>query len=112
LREHKARVVTRSASRATLWTRHFLSPTEAYLWRRYFGADQVNEALLIRTISTLRGSRGGVGRLLRAAAMLALLPDTWRQNRARLARGQALLRDFPDIPAFEPASAEELATPI
>lgn len=110
LREHKARVVTRSASRATFWTRHFLAPTEAYLWCRYFDGDQVNEALLIRAMGTLRGSRGGAGRLLRAAVMFVLLPDTWRQNRARLAQGRGLLRDYPAIPAFEPAAAEESVT--
>lgn len=110
LREHKARVVTRSSSRATVRIRHFLSPTEGYLWCRYFTADQVDEALLIRTISTLRGNQAGVGRLLRAALMFFMLPDTWRQNRERLAKGQALLGDFPDIPTLVPASAEELVT--
>jgi GT2 family glycosyltransferase len=111
LRAHGARVVTRSASRASLLTRHFLAPTEAYLWFRHFTAAQAGEAALIRTIATLRGDHTGIRRWLRAAAMFILLPDTWRQNRARLAQGRAMLRDFPLIPAFTPAATEELTIP-
>jgi len=120
LRQHKARVTTRAAGRAG-FRRHLLAPTEGYLWQRYFTPAQVREALLIRTVGTLRGSERGVRRLLRGVVMLALLPDTWRQNRARLAQGRALLRDHPSIPSFDPllrsenrveapASAEELLT--
>jgi glycosyltransferase involved in cell wall biosynthesis len=108
LRSHKARVVTRSASRASLRDRHLIAPTEAYLWCRYFNEGQVNEALLIRTVGTLRGTGSGARRLARLAAMIFALPDTWRQNRARLAQGQALLHNYPFIPAYTPASAEEL----
>lgn len=110
LRRHKARVVTRSSSRASLWNRHFLAPTEGYLWSRYFHANQVDEALLIRIIGSMRGSQTGARRLLRTAAMAVLVPDTWRQNHARLDQGRAMLNDFPVIPAYDPASAEELAT--
>jgi len=109
LRQHRARVVTRGASRASLLARQLLAPTEGYLWSRYFRPDQVDEALRIRTIGTLRGSGGRGRRLLRAAAMLVLLPDTARQNRARLAQGRAMLNDYPAIPAYEPAPAEEFA---
>ncbi len=109
LRQHRARVVTRGASRASLWSRQLLAPTEAYLWSRYFRPDQVDEALRIRTIGTLRGSGSRGRRLLRAGAMLLLLPDTARQNRARLAQGRAMLNDFPVIPAYDPAPAEEFA---
>jgi GT2 family glycosyltransferase len=110
LRQHRARVVTRSASRASIWYRQLLAPTEAYLWLRYFTAAQVREAVAIRTIGSLRGSGRGPRRLLRAAAMLLLLPDTWRQNRARLARGRAMLDDHPTIPTHQPAAAEEYLT--
>lgn len=102
LRQHRARVVTRAAGRGG-FRRHLLAPTEGYLWQRYFTPAQVHEALLIRTVGTLRGSERGLRRLLRAAVMLALLPDTWRQNRARLTQGRALLRDYPSIPVFNPA---------
>jgi glycosyltransferase involved in cell wall biosynthesis len=111
LRAHKARVVTRSASRASLLTRHLLAPTEAYLWCRHFTAAQAEEAALIRTIGSLRGDRAGMWGWLRAAAMLILLPDTWRRSRMRLAQGRAMLRDFPNIPTYAPASAEEMSTP-
>lgn len=110
LRRHKARVVTRSSSRASIWHRQYLAPTEAYLMYRYFTAEQVREAALIRTVGTLRGSRTGVGRLLRAAIMTVLLPGTWRQNKARLALGRAMLEDFPAIPDYLPEAAEELLT--
>ncbi len=109
LRQHRARVVTRGASRASLWARQLLAPTEGYLWSRYFRPDQVEEALRIRTIGALRGSGGQARRLLRAVAMLLLLPDTTRQNSARLAQGRAMLNDYPAIPAYEPAPAEEFA---
>lgn len=110
LRRHKARVVTRSSSRASVWHRQFLAPTEAYLWARYFNAEQVHEALLIRTLGTLRGRGAGWRRWARAVVMLALLPDTWRQNKSRLAAGRAMLADFPAIPDDEPAMMKEPLT--
>jgi glycosyltransferase involved in cell wall biosynthesis len=103
LRQHRARVVTRGGSRGSLRHRHLLAPTEGYLWSRYFTPRQVHEALLIRTVATLRGEGRGPRRLLRAALMALLLPDTWRQNRARLAQGQAMLARFPSIPTYDPA---------
>ncbi len=113
LRQHKARVITRASSRASIWHRQLLAPTEGYLMWRYFGERRAREALLIRTIGTLRGSRGRARRLLRAVVMAVLLPDTWRQNKSRLAMGRAKLETFPVIPAaatpaHEPATAEEL----
>lgn len=110
LRQHKARVVTRSSSRGSVWQRQFLAPTEAYLWARYFDAAQGHEAALIRTLSTLRGRGSMVRRAARAAAMLVLLPDTWRQNKTRLAAGRAMLDNFPAIPTTGPAEVEELLT--
>ncbi len=102
LRQHRARVMTRGGSRGSLRQRHLLAPTEGYLWSRYFTPRQVHEALLIRTVATLRGEGRRPRRLLRAALMTLLLPDTWRQNRSRLAEGQALLARFPSIPAYHP----------
>ncbi len=110
LRRHNARVVTRGGSRSTLRRRHLLASTEGYFWSRYFTPRQVNEALLIRTVGTLRGGQGW-RRPARAVLMALLLPDTWRQNRTRLAQGQALLARYPSIPTFEPATAEE-AVPL
>lgn len=110
LRQHKARVVTRSSSRASIWERQYLAPTEAFLMWRYFSPSQVHEAALIRTVGTLRGSRTGAGRWLRAVLMAIRLPDTWRQNKSRLTMGREKLKDFPAIPAYEPAAAEEHTT--
>lgn len=110
LRLHEARVVTRSASRATLTHRHLLAPTEGYLWSRYFSDRQVNEALLIRTVGTLRGRQRGIRRFLRAGLMAVLLPDTWRKNRTSLTIGRNMLKDYPSIPYLEPADAEEFVT--
>ena len=59
-------------------------------------------------MSSLRGDGRRARRLLRAALMLLALPDTWRQNRARLAQGRAMLDHFPSIPAYESAAEEEL----
>jgi glycosyltransferase involved in cell wall biosynthesis len=107
LRQHRARVVTRGGSRGSLTGRHLLAPTEGYYWSRYFTLRQAHEALLIRTVSSLRGDGRRARRLLRAALMLLALPDTWRQNRARLAQGRAMLDRYPSIPAYEPAAEQE-----
>jgi GT2 family glycosyltransferase len=104
LRAHQARAVTRAGSRASLRQRDLLAPTEGYLWSRYFTPRQVHEALLIRTVATLRGSGGRVQRWGRLARMLAWLPDSWRQNQARLRAGQALLAQHPTIPPLEPTA--------
>lgn len=109
LREHKARVVTRSSSRASIWSRQFLAPTEGYLWCRYFGPAQVHEALLIRTLGTLRGSQSGARRVARIIAMTLMLPFTWRKNFANLTIGRKKLIDYPDIPIYAPASTGEIA---
>jgi len=108
LRQHKARVVTRGGSRDSLTRRHLLAATEGYLWSRYFTPHQVHEALLIRSVGTLRGARGGLGGLARAGLMLLLLPGTWRQNRARLAEGRAMLTRYPAIPVFRREIHQEL----
>lgn len=108
LRRHDARVTTRASSRSSLTNRHLLAPTEAYLWRRYFSTEQVHEALLIRTFSTIRSDQSGFRRWLRVVYAAFLLPDTWRQNKSRLASGQSMLDNYPSIPDYQPATAEEL----
>lgn len=110
LRQHKARVITRSSSRASIRHRQFLAPTEAYLMYRYFTESQVAEAALIRTVGTLKGSGSAGRRLLRALVMLVILPDTRRQNRERLTAGRAMLQTYPNIPDYSPALIEELLT--
>lgn len=109
LRQHKARVITRSSSRATIWRRQLLAPTEGYLWCRYYTPTQVHEALLIRTLGTLRGSHTGARRILRVVTMILLLPFTRRKNFANLTIGRQKLVDYPHIPTHAPASAGEKA---
>lgn len=110
LRQHQARVITRSASRGSLNIRHLLAPTEGYLWNRFFTEDQVQEALLIRTVGSLRGNQTGLRRYLRSVYMLILLPDTWRKNRARLAKGRAMCDQFPQIPKYRTGLVKEHGT--
>ena len=100
LRAHKARKITRASSRSSLHQRHLLSPTEGYLWSRYFQPQQVHEALLIRTLSTLQGQGSRGRRLLRLMLMLFYLPFTWLQNKRRLSQGQAALLTYPMIPTL------------
>ena len=109
LRQHKARVVTRASSRASIWGRQFLAPTEGYLWYRYFSPAQAHEALLIRTLGTLRGSQTGARHIARIMAMTLLLPFTRRKNFDNLIIGREKLVDYPQIPNYTPASAGEAA---
>lgn len=107
LRQHGARVVTSAGSGATLATRHILAPTEAYYLNRYFTPRQVEEAVLIRSVSSLSGRRRGLRRVARTLIMLALLPDTVRQDRRSLQAGRALLNHYPTIPTLASPSAKE-----
>ncbi|MEZ4517526.1 MAG: glycosyltransferase family A protein [Chloroflexota bacterium] len=108
LRQHKARVVTNASSRASLLERHFLSPTEAYLLSRYFTPQQVHEAVLIRTYSSLNTRYGGWRRLVRMVLMILLLPDTYLRNRRALEEGRHLLAQYPTIPTLKPNRLEEI----
>ena len=61
------------------------------------------------TIAALVGESGS-GKSVTAMSMLALLPDTWRQNKSRLAAGRAMLANFPAIPDYEPVVIKEPLT--
>ncbi len=108
LRQHGARVTTNAASRASLAQRQLLAPTEAYLWQRYFTDHQVDEALLIRSAAAVRARQGGLRGLARMGLMAAALPDTYRQNKQRLADGRRLLQDHPTIPSLQGDPVEEI----
>ena len=98
LRVHRARTVTYGGSRRTLLGRQRLSPTQMYLWRRYFTASQCREAELLHLAGVLNGSGGRVQRLARAVIQLVLLPGTVRaMNRSRQRAAQLAAR-YPDIP--------------
>lgn len=108
LRQHGARVVTSASSESNLMLRHLMAPTEAYLLSRYFTPRQVNEALLIRSFSTLSSRQRGLGRLVRLLLMIALLPETHQRNRRSLAEGRAMLATHPTIPALARPLAQEI----
>jgi hypothetical protein len=101
LRQHKARVITRASSRASVLQRQLLSPTEAYLWRRYFSPRQVREAVLLFSFSSLGGAGRGMRRLLRLLMMSLLLPDTLRRNRRSLKQAELLSAAYPVIPHLD-----------
>ena len=98
LRQHQARGITRANSRASLAQRHLLAPTEGYLWSRYFTRRQVGEALLIRTLSSIRGEGSRWRRWGRLLLMVPLLPYSYYQNYQRLKQGQRMLQQHPTIP--------------
>ena len=107
LRQHKARVITSASSRASLFKRDFMSPTEAYLICRYFTPHQAQEAVWIRTASSLGARQSGFRRLMRMAVMLVLLPGTYLRNRRYLAQGRRMLDKYPIIPELQSAQAKE-----
>jgi hypothetical protein len=75
-----------------------LAPTEGYLWSRYFTPRQVHEALLIRTLSSLRGAGERWRQWGRLLLLAPLLPYTYYQNYQRLREGQRMLEQHPTIP--------------
>ncbi len=103
LRAHAARVNTYRASRHSTLARQALAPTEVYLWRRYYNADQVHEAVRLRLLGTF--SRRGTRSLkaLRVIVQAVLLPDTLRRFRRAHRGADALARDHPTIPELRPA---------
>jgi GT2 family glycosyltransferase len=101
LRQHQARAVTRANSRYSLTRRHLLAPTEGYLWSRYFTSRQVHEALLIRTLASLRREGPIWQKYLRALLMAALFPLTLYQNQQRLRAGVNMCKQYPQIPVLQ-----------
>ena len=100
LRTHGARKVTRSSSRGTLTGRNLLTPTEAYLHRRYFGPEARRAAFRIQLLSVLRGEGSRGRRLARAVIQFVLLPDTIRRIRAADDAGDLLLERHPTLGRF------------
>lgn len=107
LRQHKARKITRGGSKNTIRQRQLLEITEAYLWLRYFSPEQTREALLIRTLSTLRGSGNRWQRLVRLVYMLLWLPDTFQQNKKRLKLAEKLKSSYPKIPLLNDGEMQD-----
>jgi glycosyltransferase involved in cell wall biosynthesis len=105
LRTHRARVVTRASSRATVTQRHLPAVTEIYLAKRYFTARQVREALWHRALGTLRADGPRMRRIAKAAVGLALLPDTLLRIRRTARRAEAMLAEYPQIEALPSGAA-------
>jgi GT2 family glycosyltransferase len=101
LRTHGARKVTRSSSRSTLTARNLLTPTEAYLHRRYFGPEARRAAFRIQLLTVLRGEGSPGRRLARAVVQVVLLPDTIRRIRAAERGGDLLLERHPTLGRFD-----------
>ena len=100
LRQHKARVITYAGSRMSLIKRHLPSPSQIYLWMRYFTASQTREALLIKIFSTFGSTASKWRKPLRICLMGVLLPHTIFQVRQNWNRAKTLLQNYPDIPSL------------
>jgi glycosyltransferase involved in cell wall biosynthesis len=100
LRAHRARVITYASSRGTVRQRHLPSVSEIYLWRRYFSARQVREALHLGVFGTFSIRAGWRRRLLKAAFSAAALPHSVRTVRARIREADRMLERFPQIPSL------------
>jgi GT2 family glycosyltransferase len=114
LRAHRARTVTRARARRSLSARHLPSPTELYLWRRYFDARQVEEAFALNLVGQLGGSGSRAHRAARASVQVALLPSSRRRLAANAARADELFARRSPIPTLDersPAAAADTATP-
>lgn len=108
LRTHKARKITYAASRRSLIHRHLPSPTECYLWKRYFTARQIREEAWLRALGTL-AVRGGVARkLAKALVGIACMPHTWWSIRRSLNAADRMLRTHPTIPALPAREASQV----
>jgi glycosyltransferase involved in cell wall biosynthesis len=103
LRTHGARVITYASSRARLLHRHLPTVTEIYKARRYFSPRQVEEQFWISALGTFssRGSR--LRRIAKAGFALLLLPHSLWTMRKRGKVVDAMLREYPRIPAYSPS---------
>lgn len=103
LRTFNVRGITYASSRNKLFHRHIPSPSEIYLFRRYFNNSQVNEALLQRILGTFALEGRLWRRLSKILIGLILLPNTlWKIHR-NYRQASRMLQRFPDIPPlYEP----------
>lgn len=101
LRRHRARKITYSASRRSLWVRHLPSPTELYLQQRYFSPRQCREANVLRLAGTFAIRGGPLRRLAKALVSALLLPHSWLLLRRNQRLARALAADHPTIPSLE-----------
>ena len=102
LREHKARVVTRAASKKSIRVSVLTSVSDLYLSLRYFTRVQTHEMLWIAVLSmfTMQGSLPR--KLLKSILHILTIPYTLLKLRSNLNKAKTMLNQYPIIPAYEP----------
>lgn len=100
LRVHKARVVTATRSRNSIFQRNIPAVTEFYLAKRYFTPRQVNSLQKILVLATFRGKGRGFMRAAKAVVSLLALPDTLIKFHRRSQAAEHMLAEFPQIPSL------------
>lgn len=103
LREHKARVVTRAASRRSVRLRVITSVSDIYLAKRYFTTAQVKEMLWINVFSMFTMEGSIFRKLMRIALNLITLPVTILKLNANEKRAETMLKEYPQIPLLHDA---------
>ena len=103
LREHKARVVTRAASRRSVRLRVITSVSDIYLAKRYFTTAQVKEMLWINVFSMFTMEGSIFRKLIRIALNLITLPVTILKLNANEKRAETMLKEYPQIPLLHDA---------
>jgi len=100
LRTHKSRIITRAASKRSIWKRSLPSAWDFYFALRFFGPAAAREKLLLATASTLTCAGNPAKRVLRMIVALGQIPSTWyrltkslRKATQMLLRGSALPKD-------------------
>jgi hypothetical protein len=102
LREHKARVNTRAASRQRLFKHNLPTVSDIYLNRRFFSKGQVNEMLWISLLGTfsLKGSHWK--KILKIIFGVFHLPRNICLIYKRKRIADKFLEKFPQIPELSP----------
>jgi glycosyltransferase involved in cell wall biosynthesis len=98
LREHKARVTTRTASRKSLIARVLPSPSDIYLSKRYFTRHQVREMLWISVFETFTYDGPAWRKIVKLVISLVALPGTLSHLKSNIKSADELLQRFPQIP--------------
>ncbi|MBP9676512.1 MAG: glycosyltransferase family 2 protein [Anaerolineaceae bacterium] len=102
LREHKARVVTRAASKKSIRVNVLTSVSDIYLALRYFSLFQTREMLWITVLSmfTMQGSI--LQKLLKTILHIITLPYTLLKLQSNFFKAKNMLNQYPKIPPYEP----------
>lgn len=98
LREHKARVITRTASRKSIWLRVVPSISDIYLAKRYYSENQVKEMLWISILGTFSHDGTINKKILKIIISSFSLPQTLWKLRGNVKMAKKLLGEYPQIP--------------